>query len=207
MLDQKQEYWISVDIGGTNTKFGIVNHRGEIIKKGNDLPTNKFLKAEDFVEALYQSLRPGIDEVEIEKIKGVGVGAPNANYYTGNIENAPNLNWKGVVPLAQLIAERFNLPCSITNDANAAAVGEMMYGAAWGMKEFIVITLGTGVGSGIVSNGLLVLGHDGFAGGIRTYHYQAGRKEALVNWSIWFFGSLCFGYWYRNDGKGTSGKE
>jgi glucokinase len=97
-------------------------------------------------------------------MKGIGVGAPNGNYYTGTIEYAPNLPWKGIIPLAKLIEVKFNLPVTLTNDANAAAIGEMMYGAAKGMKDFIMITLGTGVGSGIVANGKLIYGHDGFAG-------------------------------------------
>jgi len=100
----------------------------------------------------------------IDKIKGIGVGAPNGNYYTGNIEFAPNLPWKGVIPFATLMSEKFGIPAALTNDANAAAVGEMTYGAARGMKDFIMITLGTGVGSGIVIDGKVVYGHDGFAG-------------------------------------------
>ena len=99
-----------------------------------------------------------------DKIRGIGIGAPNGNYYTGNIEYAPNLPWKGILPLASMFEERLGIPTALTNDANAAAVGEMTYGAARGMKDFIMITLGTGVGSGIVINGQVVYGHDGFAG-------------------------------------------
>jgi len=123
-------------------------------------------------------LKPAIDIIGLEKIRGIGVGAPNGNIYTGTIEYAPNLPWTGVIPLAQLISEKFGLPCSLTNDANAAAVGEMMYGAARGMRDFIVITLGTGVGSGIFSNGQLIYGHDGFAGELgHTIIRPGGRRH------------------------------
>lgn len=121
------------------------------------------------------------------QIKGIGVGAPNGNYYKGTVEYAPNLPWKGVVPLAELITEKFGLPASLTNDANAAAQGEMMYGAARGMRDFIMITLGTGVGSGIVANGQLILGHDGFAGELgHTIIIPDGR----LHWGTGARGSL-----------------
>lgn len=155
---------IGIDIGGTNTVFGIVNHRGEILYRGA-LSTTDYPAVEDFLKALKSALKPLIDETGgKKKIQGIGIGAPNGNFYTGTIEYAPNLLWKGVIPLAELVQKTFNLPAALTNDANAAAVGEMMYGAARGMKDFIMITLGTGVGSGIVANGQLILGHDGFAG-------------------------------------------
>jgi glucokinase len=187
MLNKLQQFAIGVDIGGTNTKFGIVNHRGEITQKGDDLPTNKFEHVEDFIEVLYNSLLPSMYNIGKENIKGIGIGAPNGNYYTGSIDYAPNLNWKGVVPLAKLITDKFDLPCSLTNDANAAALGEMMYGAAKGMKDFIVITLGTGVGSGIVANGHLIYGHDGFAGELgHTVIRPGGRKH----WSTSLIGTL-----------------
>lgn len=155
---------IGIDIGGTNTVFGIVNHRGNIKYRGA-LGTADYETPEEFLKALKKALRPAIDEVGgKKKIQGIGIGAPNGNFYTGTIEYAPNLRWKGVIPLAQMVNKMFNLPTALTNDANAAAVGEMMYGAARGMKDFIMMTLGTGVGSGIVANGQLILGHDGFAG-------------------------------------------
>ncbi|MFD3002000.1 ROK family protein [Pontibacter toksunensis] len=186
MSNNLQQYAIGVDIGGTNTKYGIVNHRGDISHSGR-MSTSEFLTAEAFVAALYSAILPAIDAVGVENIKGIGVGAPNANYFTGSIEHAPNLNWKGIVPFARLISERFHLPCSITNDANAAAVGEMMYGAAKGMKDFIVITLGTGVGSGIVTSGHLIYGHDGFAGELgHTVVRHGGRQH----WSTEIYGSL-----------------
>lgn len=159
-----QQYAIGIDIGGTNTKFGLVNHRGDISYHGAIL-THKHEKVDEFIEELYEALIPAINEAGgIEYIRGIGIGAPNGNIYNGTIEYAPNLRWKGVVPLADLVTKRFGIPARLTNDANAAAVGEMMYGSAVGMKDFIMITLGTGVGSGIVANGQLIYGHDGFAG-------------------------------------------
>lgn len=162
--DAPLEYALGIDVGGTTAKFGIVNHRGVITNSGN-IATNKYHDVEKFIDELYEKVMPAIEQAGgLDLIKGIGVGAPNGNYYTGTIEYAPNLLWKGVIPLAKLITKKFKKPCSLTNDANAAAVGEMMYGAARGMKDFIMITLGTGVGSGIVANGHLILGHDGFAG-------------------------------------------
>ena len=158
------DFALGIDIGGTNTVFGIVDHRGDIQYRGA-ISTKKHLRVEDYIEELYQAVLPAIEQVGgKDAIRGIGIGAPNGNYYKGTIEYAPNLNWKGIVPLTEMITEKFGLPSALTNDANAAAVGEMMYGAAKGMKDFIMITLGTGVGSGIVANGNLILGHDGFAG-------------------------------------------
>lgn len=182
MLDLSQQLAIGVDIGGTNTKYGLVNHRGDILEKG-EIRTDAYPKIESFIDALYEKLKPLIDSVEDQKeVKGIGIGAPNGNYYKGTIEYAPNLQWKGIIQLTDLITERFNLPASLTNDANAAAVGEMMYGAARGMRDFIMITLGTGVGSGIVANGQLVYGHDGFAGELgHTIIRHGGRKHWATN--------------------------
>jgi glucokinase len=160
-------YVIGLDLGGTNSVFGIVDARGEI-KATTAIKTGGYEKVEDYVDACVEALQVIIDQVGgIEKIKAMGIGAPNGNYYNGTIEFAPNLAWakNGVVPLAKLFSERLNnIPVALTNDANAAAIGEMVYGVARGMKNFIVITLGTGVGSGIVVNGQLLYGHDGFAG-------------------------------------------
>lgn len=182
MLDLSQQLAIGVDIGGTNTKYGLVNHRGDILEKG-EIRTDAYPKIESFIDALYEKLKPLIDSVEDQKeVKGIGIGAPNGNYYKGTIEYAPNLQWKGIIQLTDLITERFNLPASLTNDANAAAVGEMMYGAARGMRDFIMITLGTGVGSGIVANGQLIYGHDGFAGELgHTIIRHGGRKHWATN--------------------------
>ena len=164
MMTTNKPYAVGIDIGGTNTVFGIVDARGTVISSGS-IKTQKYLDINEYVEDLYIGLSKLIDEVGgAEKIKGIGVGAPNGNYYTGNIEFAPNLPWKGVIPLAKTLTQKFGIPVNLTNDANAAAIGEMTYGAARGMKDFIMITLGTGVGSGIVINGQLVYGHDGFAG-------------------------------------------
>jgi glucokinase len=155
---------IGIDIGGTNTKFGIVDRDGNVLFSG-ELSTKKHKSVESFIDELYKDVSEVIDKAGgVGRMKGIGVGAPNGNYYTGTIEYAPNLPWKGIIPLAKLISDKFHLPVTLTNDANAAAIGEMMYGAAKGMKDFIMITLGTGVGSGIVANGKLIYGHDGFAG-------------------------------------------
>lgn len=155
---------IGIDIGGTNTKFGIVDKEGNIVQQDR-LLTNEPEGVEDFIEALHNKLLPMIQKAGgIKNFAGVGIGAPNGNYYSGNIEYAPNLKWRGIIPLAKMASEKFGLPVKLTNDANAAAMGEMMYGCAKGMKHFITITLGTGVGSGIVIDGKIVLGHDGFAG-------------------------------------------
>lgn len=160
-------YVIGLDLGGTNSVFGIVDSRGEI-KATTAIKTKGFSNAESYVNACVEALQPIIEQVGgIEKIKSMGIGAPNANYYTGTIEFAPNLPWahEGVIPLAQMFSDRLGgIPVAMTNDANAAALGEMVYGVARGMKNFIVITLGTGVGSGIVVNGQLLYGSDGFAG-------------------------------------------
>jgi len=187
MIPVSQQLAIGIDIGGTNTVFGIVDHRGEIKYRGA-ISTKKHQTVDTFIEELYVAIAPAIEHVGgIEHIKGIGIGAPNGNYYTGTIDYAPNLNWKGIIPLAKIINDKFKLPAALTNDANAAAVGEMMYGAAKGMRDFIMITLGTGVGSGIVINGQLVYGHDGFAGELgHTIVIPGGRKH----WSTGVHGSL-----------------
>jgi glucokinase len=155
---------IGIDIGGTGTKFGIVDSNGNVLYNG-EISTKKHATIESFIQELYEEVSVLIEKVGgTGKIKGIGVGAPNGNFYTGTIEYAPNLPWQGIIPLAKLLEDKFKLPVTLTNDANAAAIGEMMYGAAKGMKDFIMITLGTGVGSGIVANGHLIYGHDGFAG-------------------------------------------
>lgn len=165
-IKSQRPYVIGLDLGGTNAVFGIVDKDANIVTQ-TSIKTQDYTTAEAFVEASIKSLLPLIAEVGgIDKIQGMGIGAPNANYYTGEIEMAPNLQWaKEVnVPLAKMFSDGLGLNTKMTNDANAAALGEMTYGVAKGMKNFIVITLGTGVGSGIVVNGELVYGHDGFAG-------------------------------------------
>lgn len=187
LIDLSKHVALGIDIGGTTTKFGVVNHRGEVLEKGN-LSTDAYATVEEFIDALYDKVHPLINSYGKEKnFDGIGVGAPNGNYYTGTIEQAPNLPWKGVIPFGKLMTEKFGLPTTITNDANAAAFGEMLFGAARGMKDFIMITLGTGVGSGIVSSGKLIYGHDGFAGELgHTIVKPGGRKH----WSTGSEGSL-----------------
>ena len=157
-------YVVGIDIGGTNTVFGIVDARGAVIAS-NSIKTRKHAVVEDYINELHSELTKLMEANDaVGKIHGIGIGAPNANYYSGMIEQGVNLPWPTPIPLAQLVADKFGVPVSITNDANAAAIGEMTYGVARGLKDFIMITLGTGVGSGIVINGQLVYGHDGFAG-------------------------------------------
>ncbi len=157
-------YVLGIDIGGTNTVFGLVDTRGAVIASGS-IKTGKHNKIEDYLDELYTEAMRLIDMNDAtDKVHGIGIGAPNANYFTGVIEDGVNLPWPTPIPLAQLVSDKFGIPVAITNDANAAAIGEMTYGAARGLKDFIMITLGTGVGSGIVINGQVVYGHDGFAG-------------------------------------------
>ncbi len=160
----EKPYVIGMDMGGTNTVFGIVDARGNVIAK-SAIKTATSADINVYVDKLYEEIMKTAEaDGGIDKIKGIGVGAPNGNNYTGNIEFAPNLPWKGIIPFAKMMSDKFGIPTALTNDANAAAVGEMTYGAARGMKNFIMITLGTGVGSGIVIDGKVVYGHDGFAG-------------------------------------------
>lgn len=161
------QYVVGIDIGGQTTKMGVVDARGTVLAQ-TVIRTDTHTDVEDYVNDVAEALNRIIAEAGVGKdIRGIGVGAPNGNYYTGTIENAVNISWGGSksIPFAKLLSSKMNgLPVALTNDANAAAVGEMTYGAARGMKNFIMITLGTGVGSGIVINGEVVYGHDGFAG-------------------------------------------
>lgn len=170
-------YVIGLDLGGTNAVFGIVDKDANIVAQ-TSVKTQAYDLVEDFVDACVDALQPLIAEVGgIDKIYGMGAGAPNANYYNGTIEKAPNLKWAKdtIVPLADMFAQRLGVKVVMTNDANAAALGEMTYGVAKDMKNFIVITLGTGVGSGIIINGELLYGHDGFAGELG--HVTVDRSE------------------------------
>ena len=161
---EKKPYVIGLDLGGTNSEFGIVDQNANIVASTR-VKTAGHGDANQYVDDCVEALKPIIEQVGgIEKIHAMGIGAPNGNYYSGSIEFAPNLPWKGKIPLAQMFHERLGIPVRLTNDANAAAIGEMQYGVAKGMQNFIMITLGTGVGSGIVINGQLVYGCDGFAG-------------------------------------------
>lgn len=182
---------IGIDIGGTGTKFGIVDRVGNLLFS-SEMSTRKHNTIESFIEELHQKMLPMIEQAGgIGRFIGIGVGAPNGNYYSGTIEYAPNLPWKGIIPLAKLMRDVFHLPVVLTNDANAAAIGEMMYGAAKDMKDFIMITLGTGVGSGIVANGQLIYGHDGFAGELGhtiiipdgRYHAGTGKHGSLESYA------------------------
>ncbi len=168
-------YVIGMDMGGTNTVFGIVDTRGSVISKSAIKTSTHPDDVNLYINDIHTELSKLIEAAGgLEKIKGIGIGAPNGNFYTGNIEHAPNLPWKGIVPFAKLMSDKFGVPAALTNDANAAAVGEMTYGAARGMKNFIMITLGTGVGSGIIIDGKVVYGHDGFAG-------ELGHTTAIRN--------------------------
>ncbi len=185
------KYAIGIDLGGTSTKFGIVDKDGNILEQDR-IPTASEKPVDFFIDELHKKLQPLIDKIGgKEKFIGIGMGAPNGNVYTGNIEYAANLHWHGIVPIAHLLTEKFGLHASLTNDANAAAMGEMMYGAAKGMKHFITITLGTGVGSGIVIDGKMVVGNDGFAGELGhtivryngRLHKQTGSRGCLESYA------------------------
>ena len=175
----EKPYSIGIDIGGTNTVFGIVDRDGKVIAKGS-IKTGGHKGFDDYLEDLHGALSKLITDNKADnKIAGIGIGAPSANYHTGEIVNAANLNWGKNLPIAKLVSEKFNgIPVSVTNDANAATMGEMVYGAAKGMDDFVMITLGTGVGSGIVANGKLLYGHDGLAGELGHIIIQRtnGRK-------------------------------
>ncbi len=182
---------IGIDIGGTGTKFGIVDRVGNLLFS-SEMSTRNHSEVEGFIDELHANLTPFIEQAGgVGRMKGIGLGAPNGNYYSGTIEYAPNLPWKGIIPLAKLVENKFKLPVVLTNDANAAALGEMMYGAAQGMNDFIMITLGTGVGSGIVANGKLIYGHDGFAGELGhtiiipggRFHQGTGKKGSLESYA------------------------
>lgn len=185
---EKKPYVIGLDLGGTNSVFGIVDSKANVVASVS-VKTRGHGTAEQYVTDCCEALQPIITQVGgIDKIQAMGIGAPNGNYYTGSVENAPNLEWPGIVPLAKMFSEKLGVPVALTNDANAAAIGEMAYGAARGMKHFIMITLGTGLGSGIVVNGQLVYGCDGFAGELghvvvdRSEHARdcgCGRKGCL----------------------------
>jgi len=191
MLIMAAKYAIGIDIGGTTTKFGVVDSKGTILEQDR-IPSNEHEFVEDFIESLFVKLTPMMKKVGgISNFIGIGIGAPNGNIYSGTIEYAPNLRWKGIIPIAKLVEEKFGLPTRLTNDANAAAVGEMMYGCTKSMKHFITITLGTGVGSGIVIDGKIVVGHDGFAGELGhtiirpggRIHKSTGMKGSLESYA------------------------
>lgn len=156
---------VGIDIGGTNSVYGLVDREGNMYGEGV-LPTKKYPDFDQYLEELYIGIQDLLKQLDIEyDLVGIGIGAPNANYYNGTIENAANLVWKGIVPFVEKMKRYYaTIPVLITNDANAAAIGEGVYGSAKGMKNYIVVTLGTGLGSGFVANGELIYGNDSFAG-------------------------------------------
>ena len=167
---------IGVDIGGTNTLYGIADRQGTILGEGR-LSTVAYPLIDDFLGALHDAVSSLVAAKKDLIIKGIGIGAPNANFHKGTIELAPNLAWKGIVPLADLVEKKLGYQVAVTNDANAAAIGEMIFGAARDIKDFIIFTLGTGVGSGIVINGEVVYGHTGFAGELGHMIIVPGGRE------------------------------
>ncbi len=158
------EVVLGIDIGGTFTKFGLVDRAGKIYFE-DEISTRDHDTIEKFIESFHQHLLTNLGQLETSfQIKGIGVGAPNGNYYSGSIENAPNLERKEKIEFVKLLENEFHVPSVVTNDANAAALGEMLFGDAAGLNNFIMITLGTGLGSGLVVNGDIIYGNDGFAG-------------------------------------------
>jgi glucokinase len=172
------EVVIGIDVGGTFTKYGIVDRDGQCLSE-NFTSTDKYAEFEVYLENLHTEITETISQINKPiQIKGIGIGAPNGNYYRGIIENAPNLNWKGTIPFVEKLKEYYpSIPIVLTNDANAAAIGEMIYGGAKGMKDFIIITLGTGLGSGIVVDGNVVYGNDGFAGELGHINVKHNGRE------------------------------
>ena len=172
-----KETAIGIDIGGTFTKFGLSDEEGNMLMEGS-IPTHIYKEITPFLESLKEAIHEKLNQIsEPIEILGIGIGAPNGNYYKGTIEHAPNLNWKGVVPFIDMFSAYFDLPMILTNDANAAAIGEKIFGGAKEMDHFILITLGTGLGSGFVTRGKLIYGHDGLAGELgHTNVYPDGRE-------------------------------
>ena len=196
---------IGIDIGGTNTVFGLVDKDGNCLAE-NKISTTGFEDINDYIRELSTSIKQLISSLKEEhEIIGIGIGAPNGNYFSGTVENAPNLKWKGSLKFKDLFWEYFNYPVILTNDANAAAIGEMIYGAAKGMKDFVVVTLGTGVGSGFVSNGELIYGNDGFAGELgHTIIFPEGRQCGCGTCCRARRARACTTDAFRNLGKGSS---
>ena len=186
---QKTNVAVGIDIGGTNTVFGFIDKKGKLVYESSIL-TNSHEKAELLFDRLFKKINEDFNDYSSDyELVGIGIGAPNANYYKGTVEYPPNLKW-GMVKVIEIAKNYSELPVAITNDANAAAIGELKFGAAKGMKDFIVITLGTGLGSGIVSNGELIYGSDGFAGEIGHTIYDpngrqcgCGRKGCLETYA------------------------
>jgi glucokinase len=176
MPEESLQIAAGIDIGGTNTAIGLVDRHGKVLAT-RSLPTRAYPDVQEFVDTVSGVICSLMEQADSPaELLGVGIGAPNGNHYRGTVEFAPNLQWDGVVPLVQLFERALKKPVFLDNDANAATAGEMIYGAAHGMSDFIMITLGTGVGSGIVANGKMIRGHDGFAGELgHTIVYPGGR--------------------------------
>ena len=186
-----KDFAIGIDIGGTTTKFGVVDMHGNILAQDR-IATNKHEEVDEIMDDLYEKLQPMIDAVGGKDcIIGIGMGAPNGNFYTGTIEYAPNLKWKGIIPIADIMYKKFGIHTKLTNDANAAAMGEYLFGCTKNIKHFITITLGTGVGSGVIIDGKILLGHDGFAGELGhtiirpggRLHNGTGMKGSLESYA------------------------
>ena len=182
-----EEVALGIDIGGTNTTFALIDRKGKIHFKDN-IPTVHYSDPKDLVRKIKELL--GAEAMSNNRLIGIGIGAPNGNFYNGTIEFAPNLNWSGIVPLAKYFEDIFGIPAFLTNDANAAAVGEMIFGNAKGINDFVMVTLGTGLGSGFVVNGQVLYGHDGFAGELGHVIVEengrqcgCGRKGCLETYS------------------------
>jgi glucokinase len=172
-----KESVVGIDIGGTFTKIGIIDREGNPSATGSVCTPSEDSDINGYLKLLFEKIEELKKQAPDCEIKGIGIGAPNGNYYNGSIEHAPNLAWKGIVPFVKLFQKYYNIPMVMTNDANAAGIGEMVYGGAKGMKNFIEITLGTGLGSGVVVNGEMVYGHDGFAGELgHTLVIENGRQ-------------------------------
>jgi glucokinase len=175
-MTHKKQLVIGIDIGGTNTVFGLVDDSGNCLVQ-DSIRTTDYPLVDGFVAHVSYCVKELMSAHSDAEIIGMGIGAPNGNYYTGSIDFAPNLKWEGVIPLVDLFSKHFNFPITLTNDANAAAIGERIYGAAKGVDDFVMVTLGTGLGSGFVVNGNLVYGHDGFAGELgHTIVEKNGRE-------------------------------
>ncbi len=181
-----KELALGIDIGGTNSAYGLSNAKGELTYESS-IATKSCSNAQDLVDKIYQDIR---EKGYLDSVIGIGIGAPNGNYFSGTIEFAPNLSWKGIIPLADMFSEKFKVDAILTNDANAAAIGEHIYGNAKDLRDFVTITLGTGLGSGVVVDGNLIYGHDGFAGEyghIRVIHEGrqcgCGRKGCLETYA------------------------
>ena len=169
-----EEVVLGIDIGGTFTKLGLVDKSGTILME-DEVRSTEHETIEAFIADIHHHIHQGIREMDGKiELMGIGVGAPNGNFYSGTIEHAPNLTWKGIIPFVELMEKQFGIPALVTNDANAAALGEMLFGDAMGLENFVMITLGTGLGSGLVVNGGLIYGHDGFAG-------ELGHVRAVDN--------------------------